>query len=270
VETGWVAKHLRDPDLRILECTVFFIRRKKEVTLKSGRAEWEMSHIPGSVFVDLIDDLSDPNSSLRFTLPGKDRFAEAMSNLGVGNNSRVVLYDRAGTNWAARVWWMLRYFGFENASVLHGGWTKWTAEGRAVTQDVPSRSPGEFKPAVQPGWLSRKEDVISAIQDDGSRLMYTLDSRQYDGKRIPGSCTITAASLLDPQTETFLPHEELMKRFSEGGVLDRGRVISYCGSGIAASLNTLVLFMLGKRDISVYDGSLLEWMSDPSRPVETD
>jgi thiosulfate/3-mercaptopyruvate sulfurtransferase len=270
VETDWLAQHLSDPDLRILECTVFFIRKNTEVVLESGRGEWEKSHIPGSLFADLIVELSDPESRFRFTLPREDQFAEAMSELGVGEESRVVLYDRAGTNWAARVWWMLRYFGFENASILNGGFSKWITEGRAVTDDVPTFPQGRFTPHIQPGWLSQKEEVISAIWDTETGLVYALDSGVYDGKRIPESRTVTATKLISKQTGMLLPEAELKRRFTEAGAFAPDRIITYCGSGIAASLDAFVLYMLGKCNISVYDGGLLEWMSEPALPIERD
>ena len=137
VETDWLAAHLDDPGTRVLECTVYL--HPADVPggfrVESGRAKWSEGHIPGAGFADLQDDLSDRGSSLRFMMPAAAQFAEAMSRYGVGDGVRVILYDRAVNMWAARIWWMLRAFGFDDAAVLDGGFKKWTREGRPVATD---------------------------------------------------------------------------------------------------------------------------------------
>src|SRR5699024_7272768 len=144
VETGWLHEHLDDPNLKILDCTVV-LRFDPETGARSsdpGRPEWEESHIPGSVFADLLNDLSETeNPRFPMQMPTAEKFARSMSQLGVGDDSAVVLYDRAGNMWAARVWWMLRTFGFDNAGVLNGGWQKWVDEGRPVTSESPDVEP---------------------------------------------------------------------------------------------------------------------------------
>ena len=121
VDADWVSENLSDPSLRILECSVALT--PGSTTPASMREQWAEGHIPNSDYVDLIGDLSDPQSDLRFTMPTPDRFANAMEALGVGEGTRVVLYDRRFTMWATRVWWMLKAFGFDDCAVLDGGWT---------------------------------------------------------------------------------------------------------------------------------------------------
>ena len=268
VETDWLEEHLGDPDLRILDCTVFLHSHDKGVTIESGHGAWEQEHIPGSGFVDLIKEISDVNAKVRFTMPPAAQFAEAMSRLGVGEGTRVVLYDRAKTMWAARVWWMLRYFGFDSASILNGGWAKWMAEGRPVSQDSESFPPGIFEPKTRPGLFTGKKEVLSALDNDRYRIIYALDPTRFDGQKIPGSQLVIAESLLDPETGAFLPLDELKRNFSAVNALDGCSVITYCGGGIAASLDAFVLHLLGKQDVSVYDGSLTEWVSDETLPVD--
>ena len=137
VETEWLAQHLDDPSVRVLECTVY-LHPKPEggFRAESGRAKWAESHIPGAGFADLTRDLSDRTSSLNYMMPPAEQFAEVMGRLGVGAGVRVILYDRAVNMWAARVWWMLRAFGFDAAAVLNGGWKKWTGENRPVAPDA--------------------------------------------------------------------------------------------------------------------------------------
>jgi thiosulfate/3-mercaptopyruvate sulfurtransferase len=268
VETDWLERHLGDPDLRILECTVILTFRENDATIESGYEDWAQCHIPGSRFVDLIKEISDPNARIRFTLPSPARFAEAMSRHGVGDGTQVVLYDRARTMWAARVWWMLQHFGFERAAVLNGGWTKWVAEGRPVSRDMVSFPPARFEPKIHNEWFVNKKEVVEALGSHRHRLIYALDGTKYEGRKIPGSQMVTAENLLDPETGAFLSLEEIRRRFAVVNALDGCHVITYCGSGIAASLDAFALHVLGKYEVSVYDGSLLEWILDETLPFE--
>jgi thiosulfate/3-mercaptopyruvate sulfurtransferase len=118
LETDWLQDHLDDPDLRILDCTVVFRPSEGGVRLESGRAQWQQAHIPGAGFADLLGDLSDRNTALPIMMPPAAQFADAMASYGVSDESRVVLYDASTNIWAARLWWMLRAFGFERAAVL--------------------------------------------------------------------------------------------------------------------------------------------------------
>ena len=153
VETDWMAQHLDDPGVRLLECTVYLQpgRRPRRVRVESGRAKWAEGHIPGAGFVDLQEELSDRTSKLRFMMPPAAQFAEAMGRAGVGDGVRVILYDRAVNMWAARIWWMLRAFGFDNAAVLNGGFKKWTVEGRPVATDAGRVPPVRSRPARDQG-----------------------------------------------------------------------------------------------------------------------
>ena len=148
VTTEWLAEHLSEPSLRILDCTVYLRPRADGGTgyaVTPGRDDWAESHIPGSLFADLANDLSDQSSALRFMMPPAEQFASAMGRYGVGNDSQVVLYDRAGNMWAARIWWMLRAFGFDNARILDGGWASWTAEARPTSSEAPQRHAGDIQ-----------------------------------------------------------------------------------------------------------------------------
>ena len=139
VSTSWLASQLGEADLRVLDCTVLLAPLPDGgYAVESGRAAWEQAHIPGSAFADLAGELSDPRSPLRFTMPTPERFAEAMGALGVGDGNRVVLYDSRANMWAARVWWMLRAFGFDAAAVLDGGWRAWTTDGRPTSTEPPT------------------------------------------------------------------------------------------------------------------------------------
>jgi thiosulfate/3-mercaptopyruvate sulfurtransferase len=280
VETGWLAAHLGEPGLRVLECTVHL--QPADVPggfrVESGRGTWAQGHIPGAGFVDLQDELSDRASKLRFMMPPAAQFAEAMSRHGVGDGVRVVLYDRAVNMWAARVWWMLRAFGFDDAAVLDGGFRKWTREGRSLATDDGAAPRRAFTARPRPALMADRSGVLAALDEGKTCVLNALSSEQHRGVggtaygrpgRIRGSANVPARELVDPETHAYLPLDVLREKFAAAGVLDAGRVITYCGAGIAASSDAFVLTLLGRDDVAVYDASLSEWTADPTLPMET-
>jgi len=162
VESDWLANHLEDPAVRVLECTVYLhpADTPSGYRIESGRAKWAAGHIPGAGFIDLQEELSDRSSPLRFMMPPAAQFAEAMGRAGVGDGVRVVLYDRAVNMWAARIWWMLRAFGFDNTAVLNGGIKKWMLEGRPVATDAGMRATRTFTPRPRPALIADKAGEI--------------------------------------------------------------------------------------------------------------
>jgi thiosulfate/3-mercaptopyruvate sulfurtransferase len=279
VDTEWLAGHLDDPAVRVLECTVYL--HPADVPggyrVESGRGRWAEGHIPGAGFADLQEDLSDRASQLRFMMPPAAQFAEAMGRYGVGPGMRVVLYDRAVNMWAARLWWMLRAFGFDDAAVLDGGWKKWTREGRPVATDDGARPGRAFIAQPRPALIADKAGVLAALGDDRACVLNALSQEQHEGGgvtygrpgRIAGTGNVPARDLVDPETHAYLPLDVLRRKFADAGALDAKRIITYCGGGIAASSDALVLTMLGQDDVAVYDASLSEWAADPSLPMAT-
>lgn len=277
IGTDALQDQLGDPALRILDCTVY-LRRAPDggVRPESGRGDWARAHIPGSGYADLLHDLSDRDSKLPLMMPPAAQFAEAMSGYGVGEGTRVVLYDTGSGTWAARLWWMLRASGFDSAAVLNGGWIKWTAEQRPVSSDPPHHAPGRFVSRPRPALLAGKQDVLSALGQGHTCLVNALSADEHAGRvtrvarpgHIPGSVNVPAQSLLDPTTNELLPAEQLRALFQKAGALGQERVITYCGGGIAAAADAFVLALLGVEDLALYDGSLVEWSQDPSLPMQ--
>jgi thiosulfate/3-mercaptopyruvate sulfurtransferase len=277
VETDWLAQHLGD--VVVLDCTTHLIPDPKiTYVVKPGREDFEKSHIPGAQFCDVSRDVSDTSQKLNFMRPQPDDFAGAMRRFGISNSSRVVTYSTGNPWWATRVWWLLREFGHDNAAVLNGGWQKWTAEGRPVeTGAGTSRAPGDFTVREVRNLMVGKDEVKAAIGDAGICTLNALLPTQHSGSggnsygrpgRIAGSVNLPAAHLIDPATNAFLPADELRRRLGEVGALDRP-VITYCGGGIAASADALILTMLGHSNVRIYDASLSEWAKDESLPMET-
>ncbi len=283
VTTEWLAANHARPEVRVLECTVHLRPRddgRPGYAIIPGSDDFAEGHIPGAVFADLHNDLSDHSSELRFMMPPAGQFAEAMGRYGVGDESHVVLYDRAGNMWAARIWWMLRAFGFDRASVLDGGWTQWTAEGRPVSSRAPSPRPVTFTARPRPGLIATKDEVLAAIESGQACIVNALNGAQHRGEvapygrpgRIKGSVNVPAmgaAGIVDPATQRYFPADEIRRRFEAAGARPGQRLITYCGGGIAASSAAFAAIMAGFEDVALYDASLSEWAADPSLPMET-
>jgi len=277
VSTQWLEEHLDDPDLVVLDCTVFLSFGPDGYVSESGRANWEAGHIPGSGFADLNEDLVDASSSLRYALPSPRRFADAMERLGVGDGSRVVLYDANRSMWSARVWWMLRWIGFDNAALLDGGLKAWKAEGRPLGTGAGTGAPAESGSLTvneRPRVIADKAAVLAAIDDGATCLLDALPAASYSGEtdiygrpgHIPGAINASAADLVDPESGRFLALEDLRSRFPDD---TSQRVVNYCGGGIAASATAFVQTLLGFDDVAVYTASLQEWAADPDAPLTT-
>ena len=280
VHDAWLAERLADGDVVVLDATAHLdapTSQCEPYEVRSGEADWQREHIPGSRFADLTGALSDAAAPLPFTLPSPERFGEAMGRLGVGDGTLVVSYDGDGGMWAARLWWMLRAFGHDRAAVLDGGLPVWRDAGRPLTASpTPAAMPARFTARLRPELIAGRDEVLAALEDPSIVLVNALSPELHAGAEnrygraghIPGSANVHARSLLLPDGR-FRPVDELRRAFSRSGALEADRVIAYCGGGISATNDALALALLGRDDIAIYDGSLREWASDPELPLET-
>jgi thiosulfate/3-mercaptopyruvate sulfurtransferase len=272
VTTEWLAKHLGAPDLRIVDGTWHMPQLKRD-----ARAEFAAAHVPGAVFFD-IDAIADHATPLPHMLPGPEAFAVAAGALGIGSGDRVVVYDVRGVVSAARVWWTFRVFGHDAVAVLDGGFRKWQAEGRPVESGIPSPAPRVFTARYRPELV---RDLAAMRANLASRSAQVLDARSAGrfagtepepraglrGGHIPGSLNLPYETLYRPDG-ALRPPDELASAVRAAGVdLDRP-VVTTCGSGVTASVLALALFLLGRRDVAVYDGSWSEWGGRADTPVE--
>ncbi len=278
VTTDWLARHLHDRDVCVLDCTTHLppLPDLSLYNVVSGRADFEKAHIPGALFVDIEHEVSTPHPRLHFMLPAAEQFAAAMGRLGIGDDTLVVTYATANHWWATRMWWMLRVFGHERAAVLDGGFQKWQREGRPVeTGSATPRAPASFTARFQPQYVATKDDVLAAIGAEGICTVNALRPEQHAGTggvhygrrgHIPQSLNLAAVQHVNPDN-TFKTAAELRQLFEPA--LAKPQVITYCGGGIAATSVALVLAMLGYDAVKVYDNSLTEWAADPALPMET-
>lgn len=280
VSTEWLAANLEHPKLRLLDATVHLKDGPDGgMIMESGLADYSAGHIPGAAFADLIKDLSDDGSPLRFTLPTPARFAAAAGALGVGGDTPVVIYSGGSMSWAPRLWLMFRAFGYDNAAVLDGGWAKWSKEGRPASTTAGAYPAASFAPTFREGLFVDQAAVEAAMSDPDAVIVNALGPAQHSGTggrhygrpgRISGSVNVPAGALLDKETLAFLPLADLAARFDGAGATADKRLVVYCGGGIAASQVAFAQHLLGRPPAPVYDASLQEWAKNPALPMEAD
>jgi thiosulfate/3-mercaptopyruvate sulfurtransferase len=273
VSTAWLAKHLRDPDLRLLDASWYLPDAGRD-----ARAEYDAAHIPGARFFD-IDDISDGRSELPHMAPPIEKFMSRMRAMGVGDGHQVVVYDGAGLLSAARVWWLFRLMGQTNVAVLDGGLPKWVAEGHA-TEDMPPILRDRHMTVRFQNQLVR--DVTQVAQASKLGDPQIVDARapaRFRGEapepreglragHIPGARNVHYETLLNAD-KTLKSIDDTRAIFQASGVdLDKP-VITSCGSGITAAILALALERMGKDDWALYDGSWAEWGMYPTVPVAT-
>ncbi|MBT6099251.1 MAG: 3-mercaptopyruvate sulfurtransferase [Marinovum sp.] len=273
VSTAWLAAHLKDPDLRVLDGSWYLPTMQR-----NARAEYEAAHIPGARFFD-IDDISDHRSELPHMVPPVEKFLSRMRAMGVGDGHQVVVYDGAGLFSAARVWWLLKLMGHDDVAVLDGGFPKWKADGHP-TEDMPPIIRDRHMMVRRQNHLVKDVTQVAAASKLGDHEI--IDARApgrfrgdepepREGLRsghIPGSKNVYFHSLLS-QDGTLKDPDALRAIFQAAGVDLAKPAITSCGSGVTAAVLNLALTQMGKTDHALYDGSWAEWGQFPTVPVAT-
>ncbi len=258
VSTEWVEAHLDDPSVRLVDMRT------------SGFAT---SHIPNAVPLanDAIRHREPP------FVPTPAEFAQTMSALGISNATHVVVYDERGGIYAARLWWILNYYGHRHVSLVSGGWVKWSAEQRRVTSDLVTPEPATFTPTTTPRWLASAEDVRAASGKPGfaivdARTPAEIEGRDLRGIRrggaIPASIPLYWEDFLDPQTKAFRPAADLDRIVRERGLAPTDEIIAYCQVGMRASVDLFVLHLLGYDRLKNYYGAWEEWGNREDLPIQ--
>ena len=266
VSTDWLARHLGEPDLVIIDSSWFMPSLGR-----SGRDEHLAAHIPGARFLD-IDEVADKSHPAPHMLPGAQQFGEAMERLGVGSDDRIVVYNNSPTRTAARGWFMLRHFGASDVAILDGGFQKWLVEGRPTESGEPPQRDAKFEAA-------ERDEVVTKQQLLAGTGLPWVDARgrpRFEGSEAdprpgvapghaPGARNLPFGSLYRDDA-TFKPVDDLRRLFAEAGVDPKRPFVASCGSGVTANSLIFAAHLIGNDDTRLYDGSWSEWGSDPETP----
>jgi thiosulfate/3-mercaptopyruvate sulfurtransferase len=266
VSTEWLAEHLREPDLVVVDSSWHM-----PASGRSGRQEFLDAHIPNARFLD-IDELSDHSNPAPHMLPSGADFGAAMERLGVGRGDRIVVYDNSPIHTAARGWFTLRLFGAKNVAVLDGGLQKWIAEGRPTESGEPEPRPARFD-AEEGSGVFTKEQILAgpgcALVDARGKARFEATEPEprpgIAGGHIPGARNLPFG-LLYKEDGTFKPAAELRRAFADAGLDPSQPFIASCGSGVTATSLIFAAHLLGSDGGRLYDGSWTEWGGDPDTP----
>ena len=273
VTPEWLAGEIGATDLRIVDTTKF-----PPDAGRDAQAEYEAGHIPGAVFMDL-GELTDTNNPIGNMLPPPEKFASRMQSLGLGDGSRIVLYDDSPLKSSARAWFMLTMFGAHEVAILDGGIARWKAEGRPLATGKETLRHRHFTAWADDKDVRTKADMLSNLHSDKEQVVDARPGPRFSGAEedprediatghIPGSLNLPHGELFNSDG-TWKTGDALKEAFENAGVdLDKP-IVTTCGSGMTAAVLAFGAHLLGKTDVALYDGSWSEWGADKDTPKAT-
>ena len=273
VTTEWLAAELGKTDIRVIDATMFLAAHDH-----NARSEFEAAHIPGAVFFD-IDDVSDLASPLPHMLPPPEKFASRMQALGLGDGSRIIVYDNSPLKSAARAWWMLTLFGAHEVAILDGGFAKWHTEGRAVESGRPIVRHRHFTVWADKSLVRDQKQMTDNLRSKAEQVVDARSAGRFAGTEpepraslrgghIPGSKNLPLDRLFNDDG-TYKQGDALKAEFDAAGI-DLGKpLVATCGSGVTSAAIAFGAALLGQSKVAIYDGSWSEWGASASNPVVT-
>jgi thiosulfate/3-mercaptopyruvate sulfurtransferase len=272
VTTAWLSGELGANDLRVVDAT-YFTSLPGEAP-RDAAAEYEAAHIPGTVFMNL-GELRDTDSNLPMTMPAATKFASRMQTLGLGDGSRIVLYDNSPLHTAARAWWMLRSFGVHEVAILDGGLARWQSEGRSTANGKESLRHRHFTVWADDSRVRTLDQMKANIDSGAEQVLDARSTARFSGEEpdprpatdaghIPGSKNLPYGRLFDTDG-SWKRGDALKAAFEAAGIDVSNPVVTTCGSGITAAVLSFGLHLLGN-DAALYDGSWSEWGGDRTTP----
>jgi thiosulfate/3-mercaptopyruvate sulfurtransferase len=274
VSTEWLANELGASDLRVVDASMFLPSDNR-----TAAAEFEAEHIPGAVFMDL-SEIIDTGAALPMMLPGAEKFASRMQSLGLGDGSRIVIYDNSPWKSAPRAWWMLsQVFGAHGVAVLDGGLAKWKAEGRALESGKPTVRHRHFTAWKNDKAVRDKAQMLANIDSKAEQVVDARGAARFSGEEadprpnvasghIPGSFNLPYTQMYNADG-TWKRGEDLKAAFVNAGIDPAKPLVATCGSGLTAASLVFGAHLLGMEKVALYDGSWSDWGSDPETPKAT-
>ncbi|WP_316859444.1 3-mercaptopyruvate sulfurtransferase [uncultured Cohaesibacter sp.] len=274
VSTEWLETNLDNPDIAILDGSWYLAHMNRD-----PEKEYVEAHIPGALFFD-IDKIADLSHDLPHMLPPTVVLDQAMTDMGVRDGQKIVIYDGAGLMIAPRLWWTLHVMGVKDVVILDGGFPKWVAENRPTTNAKTIRPQGSFSSTDGSASVSDFDDILKAIDDEDIQIVDARSEERWRGLapeprphlssgRMPGSRNVPFADLVD-ETGCFKDSDYIRQRFIDAGVdLDKP-IITTCGSGGTAAMLSFALDILGCKDVSLYDGAWMEYAAKEGVIIEKD
>jgi thiosulfate/3-mercaptopyruvate sulfurtransferase len=274
VSTDWLAAHLQDPKLRLIDATY----KMPAMRPPSAFEDYSASHLPGAAFFD-VDSISDRANPLPHMIPSPEEFARHAAALGIDDDSSLVIYDAGNYMGGPRAWWMFRLYGFANVRLLDGGLKKWLAEGRPVESGAVAPRAGNLTSRFEAGRVRRREQLVANLDSKAEQVVDARARDRYEGRvaepwpgrrsgRIPGSLNVPFNTLINPDATMKSP-EQLREIFQAASVDLSKPIVTSCGSGVTAATVTLALARIGIDNTSLYDGSWAEWGLPDGPPVAT-
>ena len=274
VTTEWLAAHLGDPNIRIVDATF-----KLPGVLPLPKDDYLAAHLPGAVFFD-VDAVSDHSNALPHMFPSAEQFGRDVGALGIGNDHTVVIYDAGGWVAGPRAWWMFLAYGHDKVRLLDGGLKKWRAEGRKVESGEVTPTPASFKARFDARRVRSMQQLVANLTSHAEQVIDARAAERFEGRvpeprpglrsgHIPGARSVPYNQLFDAPTGTMKPLADLRAAFTGAGVKLDGPIVTSCGSGVSAAVLTLALYRLGVENPAIYDGSWSEWGKLEGPPVAT-
>lgn len=274
VNCAWLLSRLDAQDIVVLDGT--FILPNQE---RNAYDEFLAVHIPGAQFFD-IDLIADRKNPLPHMLPSAEDFSAAVGDLGINNQTKVIVYDNNSFMASARIWWTFRVFGHHDVLVLNGGLKRWKATGGMVVSDSVQPVKNQFISHFNANLVCDLEGMRAVIENESHNILDARSSNRFSGAEaelrpglrsghIPGSLNLHYESLVNSETGELASLPELKALYGEAGINDKKPIVTTCGSGVTASILALGLFCQGYKSIPVYDGSWTEWGGRTDTPIET-